>query len=884
MSDAATLPAAEAAAPRDRRWLRWPLLIAAFIALVWLGGVAITLLIAHTRLQQRLTHRLETVFGRHVEVHSYDFSLWSGPTLTAESVTFAEDPRFGHEYFLRADSVRVRLHWQSLFRGRMDLGTVTLDRPSLNLVRNANGDWNLGEWLPRITNGATNASSASGSSTASAPPYVRFDRIRFDDGRINFKRADEKIPFAFVGVAGSVEPDSPGRWRIDLEAVPTRAAVQLQQPGLIHVAAQVGGTSSRFRPANVALSWSEGSVSDLLRLTRGNDFGVRGDFSVAINAHTDTDDWLLETRTHFRSLHRWDLTLRPDNPDFNVLAKFTVHPQGTGFDIDHATIEAPHSSAEAAAHISWNGASNPVAAFSAPALAGLVTQPTEVRITNSQIDLADVLAWIRAFHSDVAPDAALTGYAAATATFAANPPRLASAYIRTTGIALTSSTLPEPARLTAVTLHYDKDSVSLDPATLTFGDLGSTLHLDSSRSSARDAATFHVAGSVTQLRDLVATAAALGWPISRGWAVTGPARFDLRWPANGATPWKSPVEGTMDWGDLNAATIATDRVADGTDATPSRDATLLAPFLNQPVRGIRAHVELRQGTRRVTLASADAFDARWTGTIERRESAAEGWQFALSADKLSTSAVDRWLNPRWRQSFLDRVFGRASTVAATPEALHATGRLTIDQLTVAPLVARHVQGDFSLNGRLIEFKDASAQIASGNVTGTVRAALAAVPEYHVKLNFAGVDLSDLTAAVPSLAGQFDGSASGEITLASHGGTRSDLVAALACDGTAHVSNAQLKQINLDATLRQGEFRTGAETFRDVNADFSCLDGSIDFRRLIFAAPTGRLDATGSVDFSRGLDLTFVNAATPTAASYQLTGTLASPSLAKAPKP
>lgn len=893
MADTVTIPAAQetAAAPRDRRWLRWPLLIAAFIVLVWLAGIAVTLLIGHTRLHDRLTHRLESVFGRHVEVARYEFSLWSGPTLTADSVTFSEDPRFGHEYFLRADSVRVRLHWQSLFRGRVDVGTVTLDRPSLNLVRDSNGDWNLGEWLPRITSGGSAAgataapASANTATSASPQPYVRFDRIRFDDGRINFKRSDEKIPFAFVGVAGSVEPDAPGRWRIDLEAVPTRAAVPLQQPGLIHVAAQVGGTSSRFRPANVALSWSEGSVSDLLRLTRGNDFDVRGDFAVAINAHAETDDWELETRTQVRALHRWEMTPRADNPDFNVLAKFVVHPQATGFDVEHATIEAPHSTAEASAHVLWNAASNPMAAFSRGPNIG-PAEPTEIRITNSRIDFADVLAWIRAFHSDVAPDAALTGYAAATATLAANPPRVASADIRTTALALTSSTLPVPARLTPTTIRYDKDSVSLEPAILTFGDLGSTLHLDASKSAPRDAASFHVAGSVAQVRDLVAAAATLGWPISRGWAVTGPARFDLRWPASGATPWKSPAEGTLDWGsETNVATPAADRATDGDGAITSRDATLLAPFLNEPVRGIRAHVELRQGTRRITLAAADAFEAHWTGTLERHESPAEGWQFALSADKLSTSAVHRWLNPRWRQSLLDRVFGSSSSSAvATPEALHASGHLTIDQLTVSPLVARHVQGDLTVNGRSVEFKDASAQVASGNINGTVRAALSAVPEYHVKLNFFGVDLSDLVASMPSLTGQFDGLASGEITFASHGGTRSDLVAALACDGTAHVANAQLKQINLDQSLRQGELRTGGETFREANAEFTCLDSSIDFRRLTFATPTGRLDATGSVDFSRGLDLTFVNTAAPATANYQLTGTLASPSIAKAPKP
>ena len=71
------------------------------------------------------------------------------PDAGSQSVTFAEDPRFGHEYFLRAESVTVRLRWQSLLRGHMELGTVSLTKPSLNLVRNSAGDWNLAEWLPR---------------------------------------------------------------------------------------------------------------------------------------------------------------------------------------------------------------------------------------------------------------------------------------------------------------------------------------------------------------------------------------------------------------------------------------------------------------------------------------------------------------------------------------------------------------------------------------------------------------------------------------------------------------------------------------------------------------------------------------------------------------
>src|SRR5580658_5685744 len=133
-----TTPPLESAPPR-RSWTRWPRWIVLLLILLWLGDFGVSLLIRHTRLQRKLTARLESVFGRSVEVGRYNFSLWGGPTLEAQSVTFGEDPRFGHEYFLRADSLRVRLRWQSFFRGHMEWGAISLESPSLNLVRNSEG-------------------------------------------------------------------------------------------------------------------------------------------------------------------------------------------------------------------------------------------------------------------------------------------------------------------------------------------------------------------------------------------------------------------------------------------------------------------------------------------------------------------------------------------------------------------------------------------------------------------------------------------------------------------------------------------------------------------------------------------------------------------------
>ena len=224
----------ESAAIARPRWRRWANIIALFLAALWIANITISLAIRHTSLQRRITARLDAAFGRPVEVGSYRFSLWGRPTLEARSVTVSEDPRFGHEYFLRADSLTISLRWRSLLRGRLEFGGIWLGHPSLNLVRNPDGDWNVAEWLPQF-------SAASGSRVAAAPKFLtasnalRFSRIHVDSGRINFKRAQEKLPFALVGVTGYVEPEGNGEWRLDIEAAPARAAVILQQAGMLHL-------------------------------------------------------------------------------------------------------------------------------------------------------------------------------------------------------------------------------------------------------------------------------------------------------------------------------------------------------------------------------------------------------------------------------------------------------------------------------------------------------------------------------------------------------------------------------------------------------------------------------------------------------------------------
>jgi hypothetical protein len=538
-----------------------------------------------------------------------------------------------------------------------------------------------------------------------------------------------------------------------------------------------------------------------------------------------------------------------------------LYPLASGLDITEATIEAPHSFARADAHFAWPSAAEPEPEPASKSLNS--TAPAQFEITQSQLDLSDVLAWIRAFHSDVAADVSLRGSASVRAGFSAWPLHLTSAAGAIANAELATARLRVPAHLSQAQFRYDHEMFSLLPASISYGASDGVIHAEAiGGAGQREFPVYHLSGNLTQVRDLVATAGALGWNISRGWDLGGPVRCDLRW--QGASfPWETQPIGTVEWGGEAAG------------------ASLLTPFLNQPVKQIRARAELKPGLRHIALTSADAFGARWIGTFDRHD-LATGWQFALSTDTLSAADLDRWLNPRWRQSFLDRMLpflNSSSPANAVPENLRAEGRINIEEFTLAPVALHHLQSEVKLGGRHIEVSGAKAEFFGGALEGALDAQLTAAPTYRLSLDYSRVDLAALTAAFPTLADLFGGSASGEFALDSGGGTRADLVSSLECRGNARISDARLQNINLLESMREAGPHPGVSTFPAATAVFACGDGKIVFQRLRFTGAAEDVAASGSVDFSRNLNLQLrVVPAASAARFFDLSGPIRSPNV------
>lgn len=819
--------------PRLHRWLRrFLVVIVVFLALDY----GLSLLLQLGWLNHPLTRRLGAAFGRPVDVAQYSFSLLAGPRLEADRVTVAEDPRFGNEYFLRADSLAIGLRWGALLRGRVEFGPVSLSGPSLNLVRLPDGEWNLESWLPRPRGNLP-------ASPAPARASLRLQRIDLSGGRVNFKQGAGKLPFALANVEGSVEQVSPGSWRINLQAQPFRAAVVVQQAGVLSLTGLVGGTSSRLRPASFELNWAGASLSDVLRLLRGNDYGVRGLFSLQLAAKTSGYDWTLSSRTEFRSLHRWDLPLRPDDPAANLNVEARWAPDESRFELTQAVLEAPRSNIHATGAMNWTAAPDAMQA---------AVKNAQLEITSSGVAMNDALTWYRAFHRDVPEQVALNGTTTMHVTLAGWPPRIQKGIVASDGVELDGGSVRVPIRMARASLLFTDHSVSLSPAIFAIGVRSGEFRL---RGSAQRVPHWHSAwkldGQTTEVGSFFAAANALGFSLSPGWLIDGPAQFHLQWQDT-ASPRSSAAVASSPSSVLRhpQGTITLTGIA------------IRAPFLNREITRLSGTVNLsRPGNGddvKILLTSADAFGANWHGTIERH-AADDDWQFALSANELDAAEMDRWLNPQRRESLLDRILpflASKTQPQPTPAWLRGHGTVSVGQFALAPLTLSQFTADAALDGRKLTFTNARAQFYGGEALGSIALNLTAQPTYDATAKFTDVNLGSLAAQTLSLANLFAGTASGDIQISAKGIGRPTLLGSLACRGDARVRDASYNGMDVNESRSASARRPGTTIFPTASADFSCADGQVRFSRLHLETQTAAYNAAGYVDFKRQMNLEF----------------------------
>src|SRR5580658_6130306 len=256
------------------------------------------------RLKARIANSISRAVARPVEIGAVHLRFLPQPGFDLDNLIIYEDPEFGAEPMLRAPEVAAMVRITSLLRGRLDLARLELTEPSLNLVRRADGRWNLEALLERSER---NPLAPTGKSKSEARPG--FPYIEASSGRINFKAGQEKKPYALLNADFALWQESENTWGARLKAEPLRTDMNLTDTGLL----RMNGTwrravSLRETPLQFSLEWDRAQLGQLTKLISGNDKGWRGELRVDATLSGTPAAMQLATDASVQDFHRYDIS------------------------------------------------------------------------------------------------------------------------------------------------------------------------------------------------------------------------------------------------------------------------------------------------------------------------------------------------------------------------------------------------------------------------------------------------------------------------------------------------------------------------------------------------------------------------------------------------
>jgi len=298
-----------------RRWLRVALATIAVLLLV----LVVPPLISVSAYKNEITQLISQSLGRPVRLSSVQAHILPWPGFEISDLSVAEDPAYGAEPVLHANKVTASIRLLALLRGRVEIGKISVDEASLNLVRAGPGQWNLDS----IFRTAAAQTAATPNARRVAPlPY-----LEATNSRINFKNGVEKLPFSLVDADLSLWQENPGEWRIRLRGQPARTDVSLhlEETGVVRMEASIRRAAElRQMPLHLDLDWQEAQLGQLARLVTGSDPGWRGDLTGELHLDGTADAAQIAMRLRASGVHRAEFT--PVAPlDFDARCGLVYH-------------------------------------------------------------------------------------------------------------------------------------------------------------------------------------------------------------------------------------------------------------------------------------------------------------------------------------------------------------------------------------------------------------------------------------------------------------------------------------------------------------------------------------------------------------------------------
>jgi AsmA protein len=291
------------------------------LAVMVLFGLAALLppLVNVNRYQRRIVTSIGESLGRPVHLDSVTLNILPLPGFTLTNFEVSEDPAFGSEPVIHANSVRATLRLRSLWHRRLEFSRIALDDASVNLVRRADGRWNVESILlqaSRIPVVPTEQAVAG-----SAP---RFPYIEATGARVNLKQGLEKEPISLTDTEFALWLAKPEMWRVRLEGHPARTDTAAADTGVVRLEGTLG-KAARLQdvPIDLHAEWNAVPLGAASWVLTGQDKQLRGEMTVSGGAEGTVGENTATARVELQGVRRADFV--PARPfDVDVSCKATA--------------------------------------------------------------------------------------------------------------------------------------------------------------------------------------------------------------------------------------------------------------------------------------------------------------------------------------------------------------------------------------------------------------------------------------------------------------------------------------------------------------------------------------------------------------------------------
>lgn len=827
-----------------------------------------------SRLKTRITNSISRAVARPAEIGSVHLRFLPQPGFDLENLVIYEDATFGAEPMLRAPEVTAVVRLTSLLRGRLDISRLELTEPSLNLVRRADGQWNLEALLERTAKTPLAPTAKSKSEARPGFPY-----IVASSGRINFKIGQEKKPYALLNADFALWQESENTWGVRLRAEPLRTDMNLSDTGLL----RVNGTwqragSLRETPLQFSLDWDHAQLGQLTKLVEGNDKGWRGDVRLEATLSGIPAAMQVTADTSIQDFHRYDI------PTTDTL-RLAAHCDGKYNSAERLFQEILCSAPVGDGMITLHGDAG------LPGMHGV-----NLALNVESVPVSAVAQLARRAKKDLPADMVSTGSVQGNFTLEENGPSPLGPQFQGRGeivnlrLQSTSTRVEFAPGSVPFVLHSGSAAAHIvlarksgqksgdelqvpDELHIEYGPFSVALGRPTPAQArgwiARSGYSVVIRGS-GEVAHTLRLASLLGLPALKA-SVDGVAQMDLQI----AGSWAAKASG-------NSSAFALPAV---TGTAQLHNVRALVRGVNRPVEISSAELDLLPDQLRVEKLNVQAGDADWTGSVTMpRGCGIPGAclvRFHLNTEEVGLSALSQWLSTKPGQRRWYQILSPAEPAPPTfLDTLKASGKVSAEHVRIRDIVADRVSASLEVERGKLRVSDLRADVLGGKHRGDWQMDFTAgAPVFTGNGTLTGISLKQVADAMNDP--WISGTAAGTYQLKA--------------SGTDSATFWQSAEASLQFDVRDGDLAhvslaSDEEKLRVARWQGLALlhGGKIEIDKGKLVSPAETYEISGTASLGRVLDIKLTRGPDVKSAAgsvvYSVTGTVAEPRVALTPAP